>query len=368
MSVVQVAKNKRNKKGDSWIYRCYYTDVYGERKQTYSKLYPTKAEAKEAERKFLNDINNHTINYNQISFSELYDNWWEVKKKELKISNAKNLKPSLDKNILEYFEPYKLEAININVLKQYLRFMERKSLTTNYKNVMVSYLKECLLYACIYYNFDPRIANYITKFRNDIPKESPKDSEINFWTKEEFIKFISCVDDGYYNLVFTFLYRTGLRVGEFRALKWTDLDLDNETLNISKELARGLTIKPKTSNSIRIIDLDIHLVKYLTEYKKQQEKIYGFSKDWYIFGGITSTSNNTLRRHLNKYIDIANVKHLTIHGFRHSHVSLLIHLGCDSRDVAERVGDTVHTIEHTYYHMFPKKKKEIVNRLNDMER
>lgn len=368
MPVVQVAKNKRNKKGDSWIYRCYYTDIYGERKQVYSKLYPTKTLAKEAERKFLNDVNSHEYDYHQISFHELYEEWWEFKNKKLKISNAKNLKPSLDKNILEYFSSYKLDAININILKQYLKYMEKRDLSINYKNVMVSYLKECLLYGCMYYNFDPKIANYITKFRNDIPKDTPKDSEINFWTKEEFIKFISCVDDEYYKLVFTFLYKTGLRVGEFRALKWSDLDLPNKTLSISKELARGLTIKPKTSNSIRILDLDNYITKQLEEYKIEQQKIYGFANDWYIFGGLTSTSNNTLRRHLNKYIELANVKHITIHGFRHSHVSLLIHLGCDSRDVAERVGDTVHTIESTYYHMFPKKKKEIVNRLNNMER
>ena len=44
----------------------------------------------------------------------------------------------------------------------------------------------------------------------------------------------------------------------------------------------------------------------------------------------------------------ANVKRITPHGFKSSHVSLLIHLGCDSRDVAERVGDTVQMIEKTY--------------------
>ncbi|MDO4394998.1 MAG: hypothetical protein Q4C23_03355 [Mycoplasmatota bacterium] len=37
-------------------------------------------------------------------------------------------------------------------------------------------------------------------------------------------------------------------------------------------------------------------------------------------------------------------------------VSLLINLGCDSRDVANRIGDTVNIVEKTYYHMFPTKK------------
>lgn len=47
-------------------------------------------------------------------------------------------------------------------------------------------------------------------------------------------------------------------------------------------------------------------------------------------------------------------------------VSLLINLGCDSRDVANRIGDTVNIVEKTYYHMFPTKKTHVVNVLNNL--
>ena len=233
---------------------------------------------------------------------------------------------------------------------------------------MISYCRECFLYGTIYFNFDIKIANCLVKFRNDAPIEKPKDSEYNFWTLDEFNKFIANVDNDYYKIIFTFLYRTGLRIGEFKALNWTDIDLENKTLSISKELVHCLLITPKTKNSIRIMDLDDYLVKLLKSYKKTQEKMYGFNDKWFVFGGVKNISNTTLRRHLDNYIKKSNVKHITIHGFRHSHVSLLIYLGCDSRDVAERIGDTVQTVERTYYHMFPKKKKETVNRLNGIER
>ena len=35
---------------------------------------------------------------------------------------------------------------------------------------------------------------------------------------------------------------------------------------------------------------------------------------------------------------------------------LLIHLGLDFEDVAERLGDTIEMVQSTYYHMFPKKR------------
>lgn len=35
---------------------------------------------------------------------------------------------------------------------------------------------------------------------------------------------------------------------------------------------------------------------------------------------------------------------------------LLIHLGLDFEDVAERLGDTIEMVQSTYYHMFTKKR------------
>lgn len=45
---------------------------------------------------------------------------------------------------------------------------------------------------------------------------------------------------------------------------------------------------------------------------------------------------------------------------------LLIHLGLDFEDVAERLGDTVEMVQSTYYHMFPEKKSNTVNALNKL--
>ena len=53
---------------------------------------------------------------------------------------------------------------------------------------------------------------------------------------------------------------------------------------------------------------------------------------------------------------------------RHSHASLLINLGCDSREVTARLGDTVEVIERTYYHMFPDKKKHTIDVLNNFKK
>ena len=140
MSVYQV-KNKKllPKSGNSWCFRCYYEDIYGRKHQKNSKMYKTKAIAKAEELKFLDNLKNHYNNYidNDIDFIALYNIWWETKRKELKITNANNLKPSLDKNILSYFKNFKLKSINLRVLDDYLKYMEQRKISINYKNSML---------------------------------------------------------------------------------------------------------------------------------------------------------------------------------------------------------------------------------------
>ena len=176
-----------------------------------------------------------------------------------------------------------------------------------------------------------------------------------------------------YNLIFHFLYYTGLRLGEMIALTWEDIDLEKRTLKIYKNFTNKLgnnsysILDPKTKNSVRIIDLDDELIKMLKQHRKEEEKLYSFNEKMFLFGNVKYIPPTSLARKLEYYINISQVKRITPHGFRHSHVSLLIFLGCDSRDVAERIGDTVQMVESTYYHMFPIKKSRTVNVLNNLK-
>ena len=46
-------KNKLPKNGNSWYFRCYYLDIYGNKKQMQSKMYKSKTLAKDAELKLI---------------------------------------------------------------------------------------------------------------------------------------------------------------------------------------------------------------------------------------------------------------------------------------------------------------------------
>ncbi len=365
-------KIKLPKSGYSWYYRCYYTDMYGNRKQKQSKMYPNKKAAKEAEMEFLSKIRTtDEVNYN-ISFREAYNEWWEVKKSLLKPTTTYNTKLNLDKNILKWFKDYKLNSIKLNTLLNWKKQLLKTNLSLNYKNCMIGYLKEMLMFSADNYDFDMKIVTRLQKEKDCAPKRIKSDAETNYWTLEEFKKFINHVDKDLDKLMYIFLYYTGLRLGEMIALTWDDLCFDRKEIVITKTFTNKISdyewkiISPKTNNSVRKVDLNDNLIELLKKHKEKEQKLYGFNNDMFIFGNVKHISPTNFALHLNNWINIAKVKTITPHGFRHSHASLLIHLGCDSRDVADRLGDTVQVVESTYAHLFPKKRSETLEKLNNL--
>ena len=365
-----VYKSKKpTKDGRAWFFRCYYTDAYGNRKQKESKLHFTKKEAREAEIAFLKANQTRNISVTTIMFEIMYDEWLFYKKQSVKTTSFYNIKKLCNKHILSHFKPFKLQAIKIKQLIVWREKIINHKFTTDYTNTVICYLQEILTYAVDNYDFDIKIANKLRKIKNEqVIKIS--DAEKNFWTFDEWKTFIETVDNKFYYILFNFMYFTGLRFGEICALNWNDLNFQNKTLKINKNLSIKIEgqdyiiTTPKTKNSNRIIDIDDNLMTLLKEHRKKEEQVINFNNDMFIFGNIKHLGATTVRRHLNKYIKLANVKHLTLHGFRHSHVSFLVDIGCDVRDIAERIGDTIDIIEKTYYHMFPDKKSKTIEAIN----
>lgn len=95
---------------------------------------------------------------------------------------------------------------------------------------------------------------------------------------------------------------------------------------------------------------------------KFQKKHYGFNDDWYLFGDTDPITNGKLRHRKNKNCELAEVKQIRIHDFRHSCASLLINSGATINVVAKYLGHTkIDETLNTYSHLFKNQMNEIVN-------
>lgn len=367
-------KSKFTKDGRKWYYMVYYTDIYGIKKRKKSKLFMTKTEAEDAESEFrIKTKSTDEVDYN-IKFEVIYNEWLAYKKTQVKSTTYYGIKKNTKKHILDFFKDFKLHSIKANTILIWKEELEKNIKTINYQNAMIGYLIEILEYTVNNYEFDRKILSKLHKNKNESVKNVKENIDLNYWTFEEFKQFIKVVDDELYKTMFIFLYYTGVRLSEMIALTWNDINFKNKTLRINKTYAdkvegeNYIITSPKTNNSNRIIDLDDYLITILKKHYEHEKKVYNFNKEIFVFGNYKHIAPTTFRRYLYYYINIANVKTITPHGFRHSHVSLLINLGCDSRDVADRVGDTIEVIESTYYHMFPSKKARTVSFLNNLDK
>ena len=152
-------KKKWTKDGRSWYYKCYYINIYGNSKRKVSKLYKTKKEAQEAERKFLEKTATHDETDYNILFEIVYNEWLEFKKSQVKITTHYSLKKKTDKHILKWFKPFKLHSIKTNILQSWKKEFLTKKLSPDYQNIIIGYLQEILEYAVNNYDFDRKVAS-----------------------------------------------------------------------------------------------------------------------------------------------------------------------------------------------------------------
>lgn len=135
---------------------------------------------------------------------------------------------------------------------------------------------------------------------------------------------------------FRILSYSGAQKSEILALKWSDIDFDTSTLNISKILTRGLNNKiimqpTKTVNGRRVIDMDYDSMKLLKQWKMYQAQFMlklGFntnSPDQLVFSNTRNNfySINVPNDRMRNVHKRNGLKQITVHGLRHTHCSIL---------------------------------------------
>ena len=164
-----------------------------------------------------------------------------------------------------------------------------------------------------------------------------------------------------YKLLFMFQSQTGARPNETSVLKWSDLDLKNDTVFIERALNKdGVVSRPKTDHGIRTIKLASDLAQGLREWKvnqpiKQRELNLVFPTG----AGTRELIGNWSRRGLEPAIEKANVQRFTLYGFRHFYASvLLFDLLLSDRVIMKMMGhEDIQTTLNNYGHWFEDRKE-----------
>ena len=313
-----------------------------------------------------------------VTFNELVNIYLDNIKDEIKKSTYYNYLGCIENTILPYFN--KERIIDYNKM-DILNWKDK----IKAKKYSIGYARKCYrILVNIFdisknFGFKDNIVKEIDNFKLSESKVVKDDEKIRYITYNEFNKFIAVVDNIMWKTFFTFLYYTGCRKGEVIALTWNDINFSDNVIEINKTLnskLKGSYEITNTKNSQnRKIKMSNTLIEQLDEYKKYLIKNRMYNKNNYVFGNDRFLPLTTIENNKHKYFKLSKVKEITIHEFRHSHVSLLIneYLKSGQTDatkffimMSSRMGHTIEVMQSTYMHLFPTIQNEIIDLLNNL--
>jgi integrase len=154
---------------------------------------------------------------------------------------------------------------------------------------------------------------------------------------------------------------SGLRKGELVALLWTDLDVKNKTISVSKQYVKNpngqLTLsRPKTETSVRQVSIPQTAVDLLIhEHEKHPDNPYMFPSP---VTGEMYYPDSVVNLH-KKILKDAGLEHIRFHDLRHTFATLALQNGVDIKTVSSMLGhyDAGFTLR-TYTHATRQKQDE----------
>lgn len=209
---------------------------------------------------------------------------------------------------------------------------------------------------------------------------------------KEFVSILNFEEPINHVLLFQLLISTGIRKGELSAIRWSDIDFNSQTIHIEKSYAtiknsnlkakrKTIRIQKETKNvsSTRIIPVSDQIIRLLRKWKTIQSKellflgINASEKDQLVFTYVNADgelnqpihadyTNNIMKRIEKKYA----LKHVTIHGLRHTHATLLLESGANIKETQDRLGHkNAQTTLNTYAHVTEKAQRNALEKFDN---
>ena len=345
-------KAEKDKKTGKWLIQYRYTDWQGKRRKSTKRGFATKREAEEWLRNFLIT--------QKADFDMKFEDFWKMycadMETRLREHTMRTKKYIVELKILPYFGDKRVNDITAADIRQWQNELIKMGYSPTYLKTINNQLSAIFNYAVRYYDLK---SNPCAKAGS---MGKSKAEEMDFWTGEEFRKFIDSVMNKRLSyMAFMTLYWTGMRLGELLALNPKDIDLEKRTISITKSYQRlgkkDVITPPKTPKSKRVITIPEFLA---TDIKDYMDSLYDLQEDDRLF----PITKYYLEHEMQRGIKESGVKRIRVHDLRHSHASMLIELGFSPLEIANRLGhEKVETTLNTYAHLYPNKQTKLAERL-----
>lgn len=388
-------KKKRCSCGSTWsfVINIGIDPTTGKRKQKTKGGFKTKQEAEAVATEFLHELNQGMyVEEKNTLFGDFAKEWLVLysEKNFVKPGTIRIRQHEINK-LLPYFAQLKLKDVTPKRFQEALNDLKEKGYAHNTLDGVFRtgrmIFKKAVEMGVI--KKDPTEFSYLKRDKKTIEEleaqELPK-----YMEKEELAHFLNTaaqkgLDMDY--LIFLTLSYTGMRVGELVALKWKDIDFNENTISITKTYYNPKNntleyqlVTPKTRRSKRNIVVDETVISALKEHMATQLKVKNYVGDAYHDEGFIFAKKErqpgypifikTIENRMSRLLKLAKLnKGLTPHSLRHTHTSLLAEAKVGLEEIMDRLGHCDdETTKNVYLHITKELKKEASHKFAQLMR
>jgi integrase len=344
---------------DRWM--CSVTLEDGKRKYISGAVGAEFEECEEKFREGIEQIRKGTlVTASAQALGDYIMKWLEGKRITLKKGVYSRYKNYIKINILPYLGSYQLRKLNEDHVEKWIGDLVKKGLAASsiriFYRVLSCALKRAVKKKLILFNPCEDVA---------LPRIQEEEMQI-FDVKQAKILLASLKGHQHEALV-RLVLTTGIRKGELQALRWEDIDLEEGTLKIRRNVVfipkQGYhENEPKSKAGRRTIPLVSETINALKTYYEQSEK------EGLVFRGRGGSyfSPDGISKAWRQILEDAGLPHIRFHDLRHTAATLLLRAGASLKSVQKILGHANIQTTMRYIHLLPEMLVEDVKRLGTL--
>ena len=272
-----------------------------------------------------------------ITFETAVQEWLAMVQPKVKVSTYAQYTARLDKIILPYFGKKKIKDITPEMLDEFVKDLSSRDFNDKYIYDIVVQLKTVTKYIAQAYDCrDPALAIEPPKFQRKTIGEAEVYGDI--YCKHLYKALTTTPDLTKAGILLTLF--AGLKIGELCALKWSDIDLENSIITISKTLQR-ISISGKTNlsltdvkpDSARRIPIAPFLKDILARFETDGDKYFLSGKD-------TPVEARTMQYRLQSFLKKEDLPSISFNELRRLFINRCMRKGIDLTTLADILGTT----------------------------
>lgn len=301
-------------------------------------------------------------------FDDYAEEWYKRREvDDLALSTLRSYRGLIDNHLKSHFENVTMDAISKVDIKNFVA--EKKAGTLNKKTlrhilgVLNQILNEAEDDGVI--DISPYPKTKLLKGKQKAEGSSNGKKMKHLEVHEIPIFLNACQSEHDYCLFYTFIF-AGPRRGEALALRWKDIDFQNQQIHIRGSVYKGKIKVPKTAASERSIDIGPRHVEILRSHRASRIKAMlkagkPLTEEDFVFTGTDGKPldpDNLYHRRFRPILKRTGLN-CDIHGLRHTYASLLIAAEHNLKYVQNQLGHAnISMTMDTYGHLLKVSHKD----------